>query len=273
MNLPEDHHIGPGGLRHKSAFHRIRQGLHARIPQSGVIERHGDDGEVEVQSVELQAPPEADSQLQPGWIGWAGWTNDTGRALTELAGSYTVPEAPSQETGQTVFLFLGMQKATDDTSELFQPVLQWGESAAGGGQWWGISCWYLKDGMVVFSGLERVSPGDRIHASMRRHVLGDRIRWTARAATAAGDVVSELHVLHELELAWSYAALEAYGPQGMACAMYPASEATTFEGLSLESGEGVVTPSWEPTVLVDDCGQGIDVVSAERVVLRYRADG
>lgn len=272
MQLPENHHLGPGGVRHKSAFHRIARGLKARIPESGVIERHGDDGQVEVQPVELQPPPETDSQPHPGWIGWAGWSNDTGEAVTELTGTFTVPEAPSEATGQTVFLFLGMQKAHNDTSELFQPVLQWGESAAGGGAWWGVSCWYLKDGLVVFSGLERVSSGDRIRATMQRRSLGPVVRWTARAEVVGDDVLSELHVLHDLELAWTYAALEAYGPEGMTCPMYPGSKATIFEELGLRCGKNSVTPDWQPTLLVSDCGQGVDVRSAREVVLRYRGE-
>ncbi len=271
MKLAEDHHIGPGGVRHKSAFHRIESGHRARIPESGIIERHSEDGEVETQAVELEPLPPTDSQPQPGWIGWAGWTNDSGRAWTELTGSFTVPDAPSRATGQTVFLFFGFQKGQDDPSELFQPVLQWGPSAAGGGEWWGLSCWYLKDGMIVFSGLERVEPGDRVDVSMRRHDLGPRIRWTARAEVAAVDVTTELHVLHDLDLAWCYAALEAYGPDGMACDMYPAAAGTRFDDLRIAAEEDVLTPAWTPTVLVDDCGQGVEILSSQKVVLRYRA--
>lgn len=272
MTRSDDHQIGPGGLHHKSMFHHVSSEHKVRIPESGILERHRDDGRVETQEVQLQNVPVPDSQPHPGWIGWAGWSNDSGRTLTEIAGSYTVPEDPIQGSGQTIFLFLGMQKAHDDTSELFQPVLQWGQSAAGGGEWWGLSCWYLKDGMIVFSTLEKVSPGDKVHSIMRRFTLGDRIRWTARAAVRSAGVATELHVLQDLDLAWCYTALEAYGPDGMACDMYPGSEATRFEELVLTTQDGELTPQWEPKVLVADCGQGIEIRSAQEVLLRYRSE-
>ncbi|MDQ1536442.1 MAG: hypothetical protein QOE58_835, partial [Actinomycetota bacterium] len=67
-----------------------------------------------------------------GWITYASWTNSTGTPVSRFATSWRVPAAPSTSIGQTIFLFNGIQNST----MIYQPVLQWGPSAAGGGANW-----------------------------------------------------------------------------------------------------------------------------------------
>jgi hypothetical protein len=54
---------------------------------------------------------------------------------------WNVPQAPSSYVGQTIFLFNGLMR--EDWQELIQPVLQYGPSAAGGGNYWAMAVWYI----------------------------------------------------------------------------------------------------------------------------------
>lgn len=53
-------------------------------------------------------------------------------------------------------MFSGIQNST----MIYQPVLQWGESAAGGGNYWGVASWYVdgQGGLALHSNLVRVNP-------------------------------------------------------------------------------------------------------------------
>src|ERR1035438_9024047 len=44
---------------------------------------------------------------------------------------------------------------------IYQPVLQWGSSAAGGGNYWAVASWYAdgQGGQAFYSSLVRVNPG------------------------------------------------------------------------------------------------------------------
>ena len=59
--------------------------------------------------------------------------------MSRLTTEWTVPPAPATQNGQTIFLFPGIQNST----MIYQPVLQWGPSAAGGGNYWAVASWYV----------------------------------------------------------------------------------------------------------------------------------
>ena len=82
-----------------------------------------------------------------GWITYASWTNDTGTPVSRFATTWTVPPEPRTANGQTIFLFNGIQNST----MIYQPVLQWGPSAAGGGSYWAVASWYAdgQSGQIV----------------------------------------------------------------------------------------------------------------------------
>src|SRR5271165_415509 len=103
-----------------------------------------------------------DSKVTPkfgsGWITYASWSNTTGTPVSRMATRWTVPPAPATANGQTVFLFPGIQ----NSSMIYQPVLQWGLSQAGGGNFWSVASWYAdgQTGHSFYSNLVRVNVGD-----------------------------------------------------------------------------------------------------------------
>jgi hypothetical protein len=101
------------------------------------------------------SPPPAPSvaAVKPGALpnGWQtyAWWDSGGASISSFATTWVVPPAPSTNSGQTIFLFNGIQN-TGANFGILQPVLQWGISAAGGGSYWAIANWYVTSGGQAF---------------------------------------------------------------------------------------------------------------------------
>jgi len=81
--------------------------------------------------------------LSNGWIVYTDWTKPAGRFIKRFATTWIVPPPPLKKSGQKVYLFNGIQSPDN---MILQPVLQWGNSAVGGGDFWSVSCWYAGGG-------------------------------------------------------------------------------------------------------------------------------
>ena len=97
-----------------------------------------------------------------GWVTFAQWTNSSTSAISSLNANWIVPALPASNDGQTLFFF----NSVDISSglDIVQPVLQYGNSAAGDAGGWGIANWYLwtdSQGYTEYgiSDLQSVSPG------------------------------------------------------------------------------------------------------------------
>jgi hypothetical protein len=70
-----------------------------------------------------------------------------------------VPNAPSIQQGQTLFYFGGLEDANG--MFVMQPVLQWGSSGAGGGNYWSYANWLYGSGYIDgHTNLTSANPGD-----------------------------------------------------------------------------------------------------------------
>jgi len=58
---------------------------------------------------------------------------------------------------------------------IIQPVLQWGSSAAGGGQYWAIASWFVGGAHTVYSDLKQVSSGDTIYGNMTLDATSQKV--------------------------------------------------------------------------------------------------
>lgn len=209
-----------------------------------------------------------------GWVEFAHWWSSD--AITSLSGSWIVPPPPEATDSQTLFLFLGLQDDSTRVTELLQPVLQWGLSPAGGGPYWSLSCWYLhvpalEDALLTASTAVRVSEGDSIDGHVRRREMNDTLSvWECEARTDEG-VMTGLEVISDMDLRYSYAALEAYG-KSMSCDHYPDTQLTAFTNIRLETDWKPVDTStiqWDTTVVVPGCGHRVDAKGASEIDLHY----
>ena len=179
--------VTPGGYRPAGVVHRIQPDRKLRIltgrlqgiDSSGqALDDYGSiprDGGNPALTPGYALPPglETEEGAEPapphgrGWIAYAHWTNEGNQPITSFRSTWTVPEEPATRSGQTVFLFIGMQ---DSIPMTLVPALQWGPSAAGGGEYWSIASWYVggTTGAVFYGDLARVAAGDELTARERQ---------------------------------------------------------------------------------------------------------
>jgi hypothetical protein len=120
-------------------------------------------------------PSGGQSTEMNGYLALARWdfqaaTMNKAKFIRSYTATWRVPLAPSTESDQTVYLFMGMETA--DSKSILQPVLQWGkEVGGGGGTVWSVACYFV-DGrsenlkMGTRTKSVRVSSGDVLDATI-----------------------------------------------------------------------------------------------------------
>ena len=190
--------LTPGGYRSKSLVHSVAPGN--VLDYSGVKVRilKGDTGEL-VQELEaipgrppgkflmpdnVFVPEERVPGLQQGWIVSAAWTNPSTSPITSFRTKWTVPPPPLTDSGQLIFLFNGVQNST----MIYQPVLQWGSSADGGSSFWAVASWYAdgQGGPAFKTDLEAVKSGDVVTGVI---TLTGASPWPAGDAAFLGSIL------------------------------------------------------------------------------------
>jgi hypothetical protein len=204
-----------------------------------------------------------------GWIVYAGWTEITTGHLTLFKTTWKVPPAPSTQSGQTIFLFNGIQNST----RIYQPVLQWGPSAAGGGNYWSVASWYVdgQNGQLFHTTPIIVHTDDILTGVMvLTGISGNLCSYNCYFQGIAN---TSLVVQNIEELTWANETLEAYNIQK--CSDYPATLKTSMKDIELVVDGLHPVLNWHPVDRVTDCGQHCIVVSnanpGGQVDLYYRA--
>ncbi|RAJ80229.1 hypothetical protein CLV59_105337 [Chitinophaga dinghuensis] len=192
--------------------------------------------------------------LGSGWITYTYWSNSTSSAINYFNTNWTVPPAPAVNSGQTIFLFNGIQ----NSDHILQPVLQWGPSAAGGGAYWAIANWYVGNN-AVYSSLIPVSPGTNLQGVMTLLSLNSTGTKGNYTSAFNGYPSITLTVNNIPTLYWAAESLEAYGVQ--TCSNYPNTTSTRLSGIDLRVGGSQAPLSWTVANAVTDCGQHANVVT------------
>jgi hypothetical protein len=156
-----------------------------------------------------------------GWM--VAGRGTAARPVRYLHADFWVPRNPTSAGSQTVFLFPGMQNATG--AAIFQPVLQWGPSAAGGGQYWSMASWVVTSTGCWVSPLRRVYAGDHLYGSVfARNCSSNVCDWTIWTNAVDRGYSTTLKIRSGYQLTDVYGlALEAYDLT--ACSQLPASYA------------------------------------------------
>lgn len=183
-----------------------------------------------------------------GWVVYGGWTNTSGQPISRLASSWMVPPEPVNKGAQTIFLFNGIQNST----MIYQPVLQWGPSAAGGGPRWSVASWYAdgQTGVSFFSNVVDVQVGQLLTGVMT--LTGQSNGKFDYNCEFSGIANTSLPISQVEELTWANETLEVYGVS--ACEDYPNTSKTRFSNIVLQTG--MVTPglAWTDNENRTDCG-------------------
>jgi hypothetical protein len=202
-NADVEYVLTPGGYRHHSVVHRVEPGqfLEARgdrmfaieggevVADLGPLTRGEEDVPLRPTHEELVARGlETVPGLPTGWIVDTRW-NRPSAPVTYFRANWTVPPAPANRSGQTIFLFNGIENA----NWMIQPVLQWGDSSAGGDSNWCVASWYISSqGAAHHSGLVDVEVGDRLVGAMsltsQQAILADT-SWASPALASLNGVL------------------------------------------------------------------------------------
>lgn len=211
-----------------------------------------------------------------------------GTLIRSFVTTWKVPEAPTTQSSQLLYLFCGIEPA--DASTIVQPVLQWGDSGADEdgvnrtGQFWTVASWIVPapDGHTYHTPHVRVSPGDTLVGAitLTKKSKGGyiyRCEFHGQAATKfTTPTISEL--------IWCVETLEAYElggglepPYDLNSAFeYPAVKFTAFEGINVSFDGTLADARWTKTDYETKFGEFTQLVtnsvSNGSILIHYRAN-
>ena len=199
-----------------------------------------------------------------GWITCASWNNTGNTPISNFSTNWIVPLPPTNESSQTIFLFNGLCPPAYWTW-ILQPVLQWGVSGAGGGNYWAISNWYQSSGSDNYcDSLIRVSPGTILQGIMKltRDSAGIFDYNSSFIVDSAGVKLLgcnlQVNNIGNI-LTKAYQALEIYGATG--CADYPADTVVKMTDIQIKTGSIYPSLMWTPADFVFEYGQNTNIIS------------
>ena len=284
----DDYGLTPGGRKHRSLVHAIEPGdvVQLRRERLQIVKR--DRTRIDCGAAPFHPPgrplhPSAPLQasvrrlmagptpaLAEGWITYASWTNNTGTPVSRFATTWTVPPAPTTDHDQTIFLFNGIQNST----MIYQPVLQWGRSAAGGGSRWSVASWYAdgQTGQSFHSSLVDVNVGDVLTGVMT--LTGQNKNGFSYNCEFTGIANTSLAIADVQELTWCNETLEVYDVT--VASDYPNTAMTAMRSIDLRCGNTAPTFLWTVNNAVTDVGQHTTIINerttgAGEVDLWYRS--
>lgn len=253
---PAGHVLTPFGYRPTERVHKVEAGNRLRASSTAVeVVDLATNAVLESHPIAAQGDF-AQAALGGGWIAWSGWTNGSGSPVTRFATTWTVPPAPPNVGAQTIFLFNGME---DDTY-ILQPVLQWGTSAGGHGNYWQIGSWFVASdssgGQSFYSEMVPVNPGDSITGVMTLDgVDGGGYHYICEFLNYAQ---TRRIWTNPNELTWCVETLEAYAVAS--CDQYPPGK-TSMRNIEIATASGVPAVQWARVNKVTDCSQEATIVA------------
>jgi hypothetical protein len=236
--------LTPMGRYHQSCVHGVPAG--AEVTQGQVRKKTGEVLErfSPCAYVPRETPSTAKARTSgapvPTINGWIESVDAT--AITSTAGvqyfdgltaQWTVPATPTTVSGQTVFFFPSFTPSSGNA--IIQPVLQFGSSAAGGGNYWTFASWYIDHSNNVFhSYLYSTVAGHTMLGTMQGGTCTSGVCYwvikTADQSTSGAPTVSQLSTWTSEVFAWVQAeVLEAYGITS--CAQLPNVSSLTFSSV------------------------------------------
>ena len=179
-----------------------------------------------------------------------------------MSGYFYVPSAPSVNGG-LIYIFNGIEPSSQNW--ILQPVLQYGSSPAGGGNYWGIASWLVGTGGAWHSPLERVNAGDRLWGYTEQTGSSNgTLYWTSEAYDLTTNAYSWITAsTYGLHWTWAYeGVLEVYGVNS--CSQLPSSGYAYFYSNSVDHGYPYyygVSPAFYGAVYQSGCSDWVYVTN------------
>ena len=247
--------LTPGGYRHRSLVHRVErnQGVHITEGKARLTDL---TTRTIINYPEVTIKPGDIPGFGSAWVAYAYWANTSGQPITSFRTTWQVPEPPSTDSNQIIYLFSGIDPS-DPSTGILQPVLQWGRSEAGGGPYWSVASWYVAGASAgsnaYYTTPVQVNPGDTLVGAMTlTNQSGGTFDYNCEFEGISG---TSLPALNHPELVWCNETLEVYNvaqcsdfpnnPNGFTGGTYDIS----FNEIGLYSYAGAhITPAWSKWV-------------------------
>lgn len=241
----------PGGLKPRSQVKEIRPGQVLREIGGRVAIVDLATGLVldSLRSANRPRSITSTSVNDNGWITYSMWTAPSDNAIKQFITSWKVPQPPRKQDQQLIYLFNGLEDVAG--SKILQPVLQWGESPAGGGNSWEIASWFVgSDGSAYHTPLVQVQPGELLNGRMA--LTSSSNAGYSYVSEFVGIPGTSLTIQNTEPLPVAAETLEAY--QVVDCSEYP-TDFTAFTGIGFDLATPASTVPWSAVNDVADCGQ------------------
>jgi hypothetical protein len=195
-----------------------------------------------------------------GWVTYAqgyeqGINSDS---ITYFSTDWTVPSNPLNASNQVIFIFNALGGISNGKSHLIQPVLQWGQSAAGGGNYWAICNWYVCKDIVFHDSLIKVNPGTRLQGIIQLTNSSDSL-YDYYSTFSGYSTISGLQINNLPHLNVLYEALEAYSIDD--CDEYPIDEKVRMSKINIMIGENNPQIRWQTYNVYSNCKQHTEIVN------------
>jgi len=258
--LPKDYVRVPGGkLFHKTCVHHVPAGATARSDHkkntiitfaAGKTVRH---------------PPCPYPVINPGplhgpaWKAWAEFNNTA--PVTNLTTVWGIPPAPQSYTGQILYYWNGVEPSKN--TAVLQPVLQFGETPAGGGSYWALASWYVSDVTAQYSDVVQCTSSTVVG---NMGIDSSSGAWLV-TGVCGSQKASLTYTPPDTDYTWAYpCVLEAYDVTDCN-GQYPTSNQLVFNNIQLSVQGKQVQPEWAPQTKNNQCNEHTVVSSATQVTL------
>lgn len=290
---PRDEDFVPvpgGGRYHRSCGKQIPLG--ARVDRDGKVFLDG--REIARRTPCLYAPMRGGERQSPGtspplpgnWVeDYYGWAVGPRFTYNRLHADWTVPPQPQVAGSQLLYLFPALT-AQFGTAGILQPVLQWGVSPAGGGQYWAIAGWWVwQDGTYFYSQLATVYPGDSLRGDIVGSYCNDYgvCEWEVRVWDFSRGIFIISNTFFDPEAIYKVAypgALEVYNVTQ--CGHYPNGSSGVTQFMSVGAYEPTATDpnaymwvtslvNWQPQIwpVTPSCGFALGTSGNNNFLLYY----
>jgi hypothetical protein len=228
--------LTPWGYRDSADFHEIPDGYDLAIMPDGHVQlanpTTGDH-------IDFEKPATAAVKPLPdnGWQTDANWYN-SGDTVTSFTTTWKVPPAPSNYDGQTLFQFNSIEPASFDA--ILQPVLQYGQSADGGGEYWAVASWYVTGSQAFASKLTAVKTGKSLTGVIK--LLSEKNSLAKYSCEFTGIAKSKFTIKDIPPLVWLTETLEVYSVD--LCTDYPNTAFSEMSKIDVKIKNKTAPATW-----------------------------
>eukprot|EP00455_Lapot_gusevi_P047951 TRINITY_DN656_c0_g1_i2.p1 TRINITY_DN656_c0_g1~~TRINITY_DN656_c0_g1_i2.p1 ORF type:complete len:299 (-),score=71.86 TRINITY_DN656_c0_g1_i2:30-926(-) len=264
--IPEGYKQTSVGLMHSECIHSFPNLKTVHFTQEGDVAEMLDGSKLflppctQPRLTVEKTPVENQKNLKyySSWVAYAGYTHPT--EFSFFTSTWTVPPSPpSPFFLTTVFFFNGIQQQLHNTTAIYQPVLQYGFSGCGGGEYWTLTAFVVSDSGRAYCGqMLNVNENDVVRGNMTKQTDGS---WLTQAEVLnRSSPVSHISATSPLPMRFACLTMEAI--RLYSCGEYPGNNAMTFTNNHLFVGDQELTPpAWQRYIIHNECGQSVAIGS------------